>query len=220
MDNYSFQLKIISLRRKAVRLKKYILFALFIVPLFLTDKGYADDYILDSEEGHAFIQFKAKHLGYSWVLGRFNEFKGTFSHDPKTGNISNVSATIEMKTIDSNHAERDKHLQNNDFLKVRKFPEAYFESTGYKTTGKGTGILKGTLTLLGKKWPVSINVKAMGIPAVDPWGGYRIGFEGTGTLRLQNSGIALRGSPNVDIFLAIEGLRGTVDEAEDNPFDL
>ena len=204
-----------------MKFKKIMLLALFIAPLLLTGKAYADDYILDSKEGHAFIQFKAKHLGYSWVLGRFNEFNGTFSHDPKTGNISNVSATIEMKSIDSNHAERDKHLRGGDFLKVRKFPEARFESTGFKSTGKGKGVLKGTLTLLGKQWPISINLTAMGIPSIDPWGGYRIGFEGTGTLRLQNSGIALRGSPNVDIFLAIEGLRGSAPvEQEANPFDL
>ncbi|MBE9536708.1 MAG: YceI family protein [Proteobacteria bacterium] len=198
-----------------------MLLALFIAPLLLTGKAYADDYILDSKEGHAFIQFKAKHLGYSWVLGRFNEFNGTFSHDSKTGIISNVSATIEMESIDSNHAERDKHLRGGDFLKVRKFPEAQFESTGFKSTGKGKGVLKGTLTLLGKQWPVSINVTAMGTPGIDPWGGYRIGFEGRCKLQLNNSGIALRGSPIIDIFIAIEGVRGSPPaEEEANPFAL
>jgi len=203
-----------------MRLKQIILLALFVAPLLSAGKAYADDYVLDSKEGHAFIQFKAKHLGYSWVLGRFNEFNGTFSHDPKTGVISNVAVTVEMKSVDSNHAERDKHLRDNDFLKVRKYPEAQFKSTEFEKTGKGTGVLKGTLTLVGKPWPVSINVAQMGTPGIDPWGGYRIGFEGTGTLHLQNSGIALRDSPFVEIFLAIEGLRGSAPEVEANPFDL
>lgn len=204
-----------------MKLKKLMLLALFIAPLLLTGKAYADDYILSSEEGHAFIQFKAKHLGYSWVLGRFNEFKGSFSHDPKTGNLSNVSALIEIKSIDSNHAERDKHLRGGDFLRVRKFPEAEFKSTGFENKGKGRGILKGTLSMLGKAWPVSINVNPMGTPAIDPWGGYRIGFEGTCKLQLPNSGIALRGSPIIEIFLAIEGVRGSAPaEEEGNPFAL
>ena len=36
----------------------------------------AADYVIDTEKAHAFIQFRIKHLGYSWLLGRFNDFDG------------------------------------------------------------------------------------------------------------------------------------------------
>ena len=53
----------------------------------------AADYKIDTAGAHAAIQFKIKHLGYSWLLGRFNTFDGNFSYDqtpthtyPKDGN--------------------------------------------------------------------------------------------------------------------------------------
>ena len=41
----------------------------------------AEDYVIDSKGAHASINFKIQHLGYSWLTGRFNDFKGTFSYD-------------------------------------------------------------------------------------------------------------------------------------------
>ena len=41
----------------------------------------AADYVIDSKGAHASINFKIQHLGYSWLTGRFNDFKGTFSYD-------------------------------------------------------------------------------------------------------------------------------------------
>ena len=43
----------------------------------------AADYVIDTEKAHAFIEFKISHLGYSFVLGRFNKFTGNFSYDEK-----------------------------------------------------------------------------------------------------------------------------------------
>ncbi|EGV20594.1 YceI family protein [Thiocapsa marina] len=30
-------------------------------------------YVIDTEGGHAFVQFRVKHLAYSWLYGRFND---------------------------------------------------------------------------------------------------------------------------------------------------
>ena len=72
---------------------------------------------------HAFVDFKIKHLGYSWLLGRFNTFDGDFSYDAKAPNESAIQLVIDVASIDSNHAERDKHLKGADFLDVKKFPK-------------------------------------------------------------------------------------------------
>lgn len=43
----------------------------------------AADYVIDTKGAHAFVNFKIKHLGYSWLHGRFNTFDGQFNYDAK-----------------------------------------------------------------------------------------------------------------------------------------
>ena len=170
---------------------------------------HAADYVIDTEKAHAFIQFRIKHLGYSWLLGRFNDFNGTFSYDEAKPGASKVEVNIKTASIDSNHAERDKHLRNKDFLDVGKFPEARFISTGYKESANKTAVLSGNLTLHGVTRPITINVSPVGHGA-DPWGGYRRGFEGSVTLKLADYGINYDLGPasrEVELFLSIEGIR-------------
>ena len=42
--------------------------------LLLSGGALASDYVIDTKGAHAFIQFHIKHLGYSWLTGRFNTF--------------------------------------------------------------------------------------------------------------------------------------------------
>ena len=90
----------------------------------------AAEYVIDTEGAHAFIQFRIKHLGYSWLLGRFNEFEGRFSYNEDKPEAASVEVTISTASSDSNHAERDKHLRGTDFLVVERYPQARFVSTG------------------------------------------------------------------------------------------
>ncbi|PLY15980.1 MAG: hypothetical protein C0631_05375 [Sedimenticola sp.] len=177
--------------------------------LSLANPVLAEDYLIDTKGAHAFIQFKIAHLGYSWVLGRFNEFSGTFSYDEKSPESSKVAVTINTASIDSNHAERDKHLRSDDFLDVEKFPQASFSSTSYQSTGDGKAVLTGDLTLHGVTRPVTIDVNEIAA-GDDPWGGYRRGFDGTTRIALKDYGIDFNLGPasqEVELFLSVEGIR-------------
>ena len=168
----------------------------------------AADYVIDTEKAHAFIQFRIKHLGYSWLLGRFNDFDGTFSYDETNPAASKVAVTISTASIDSNHAERDKHLRAEEFLDVDKFPQATFVSTGFTENDDKTAVLTGNLTLHGVTRPVSIAVKPIG-HGPDPWGGERRGFEGTTSLKLADYNIDFDLGPaarEVELFLSVEGI--------------
>ncbi|MEX1221713.1 MAG: YceI family protein [Idiomarina sp.] len=191
-------------------MKKSILFAAMLATTgFAAAPAVADDYVIDTEGAHAFVQFKISHLGYSWLLGRFNDFEGNFSYDESNPENASVSVTIDTASIDSNHAERDKHLRSDDFLDVEEFPQASFESTSYKPNGDGTGTLMGKFTLHGVTKDISIDVKEIGA-GQDPWGGFRRGFEGGVTLTLADYGIDYDLGPasrDVEIFLSIEGIR-------------
>ncbi len=75
----------------------------------------AADYTIDIQGQHAFINVKISHLGYSWLYGRFNDFSGSFSWDAASPEASQISGT-NPASVDTNHAERDKHLRAEDFL--------------------------------------------------------------------------------------------------------
>lgn len=169
----------------------------------------ADDYKIDSEGMHASINFRIQHLGYSWLYGRFNDFNGKFSYDETKPEASKIEVTIKTTSVDSNHAERDKHLRSGDFLEVEKFPEAKFVSTAYKPNGDGTGTLTGDFTLKGVTKPLEIKVREIG-GGKDPWGGFRRGFEGSTKFALADFGITTDLGPaskEVELTLSVEGVK-------------
>ena len=172
-------------------------------------QAMAADYAIDKEGQHAFINFKISHLGYSWLYGTFKDFDGSFSFDAKAPEASKVSVKINTASVDSNHAERDKHLRSGDFLNVAKNPTATFASTAVKSTGEGTADITGNLTLNGVTKPVVIAAKFLG-EGSDPWGGYRAGFEGSTKLKLKDFDIQKDLGPasqEVELILSVEGVR-------------
>ena len=168
----------------------------------------ADGYALDIKGQHAFIDFRIKHLGYSWLKGRFDKFNGTFDYDEKNPAASNVKVEIDVASINSNHAERDKHLRGPDFLDVAKFPTATFESTSVKAEGSKATIT-GKLTLHGVTKDVTLNAERIG-GGPDPWGGFRQGFIGSTTITLADFGITKDLGPaskDVELSLNLEGVK-------------
>ncbi|CDF81820.1 UPF0312 protein [Pseudomonas knackmussii B13] len=176
--------------------------------LFAAGQAMAADYKIDKEGQHAFIEFRIKHLGYSWVYGRFDDFDGAFTYDEKNPAADKVKVTINTSSVNTNHAERDKHLRSPDFLNVGKNPTATFESTGVKVEGKQAEIA-GNLTLNGVTKPVTLKAELIG-QGDDPWGGYRAGFLGTTTLKLKDFNIQRDLGPasqEVELTLSVEGVR-------------
>lgn len=183
--------------------------AALVAMLFAASPTRAENYAIDIKGAHAFIEFRIKHLGYSWLYGRFNRFDGQFSYDEKDPAQSSVVVTIDTASIDSNHAERDKHLRGADFLDASKYPQARFTSTSFDALGNGRALLKGNLNLHGHSRPIEIAVEHIG-NGLDPWGGYRRGFLGTTKLALKDFGIDYElgnQSREVELTLSIEGIR-------------
>ncbi len=183
--------------------------ALALGSVTLAGQAVAADYVIDTKGQHAFVNFKISHLGYSWVWGSFKEFDGRFSFDADKPEASSVTVELKTASVDTNHAERDKHLRSGDFLNVSEHPTATFESISVKSTGEGTADISGNLTLNGVTKPVVIAGKFIG-EGKDPWGGYRAGFEGTTTLKLKDFDIQMDLGPasqTVDLIISVEGVR-------------
>ena len=169
----------------------------------------AEEYVIDHEGAHASVNFKISHLGYSFIVGRFNEFSGTFNYDAANFEGSSAKVVVKTASVDSNHLARDKHLKGADFLDVEQFPDATFVSTSFEPTGDDEGVLSGNLTLHGVTKPVQIDVEFVG-EGTDPWGGYRAGFVGFTAIALKDFGIDYDLGPasaTVDLEFHVEGIR-------------
>jgi len=168
----------------------------------------AADYKIDKEGQHAFIQFRIQHLGYSWLYGTFKDFDGSFTFDEKNPAADKVDVTINTSSVDTNHAERDKHLRSADFLNTSKNPQATFKSKEVKKEGDELKIT-GDLTLNGLTRPVTLEAKMLG-EGKDPWGGYRAGFEAEGEIALKDFNITKDLGPasqKVQLMISVEGVR-------------
>ncbi len=168
----------------------------------------AADYKIDKEGQHAFIQFRIQHLGYSWLYGTFKDFDGRFTFDEKNPAADKVDVTINTSSIDTNHAERDKHLRSADFLNTSKNPQATFKSKAVEKEGDELKIT-GDLTLNGVTKPVTLEAKMLG-EGKDPWGGYRAGFEAEGEIALKDFNITKDLGPasqKVQLMISVEGVR-------------
>ena len=185
---------------------KVLLRTLLLGCLVAASSVQADEYVIDTRGAHAGIQFKFKHLGISWLVGRFNTFDGKFSYDESDIGKSKIAVNIDVTSLDSNHAERDKHLRSDDFLDVAKHPDASFVSTRVIDQGDGKAIVYGLFTLMGVSKEIAINANIVG-KGEDPWGGYRAGFEGTTILKTEEFGLALPPTNEVELALYIEGIR-------------
>ncbi len=179
-----------------------------VAALAAASPALAADYVIDTAKAHASINFRIKHLGYSWLTGRFNDFSGTFSYDEAKPEASKVKVEINTDSVDSNHAERDKHLRSKEFLDTATYPRAVFESTAVKMNGDKATIV-GNLTLHGVTKQIEIAAEPIGGGA-DPWGGYRQGFTGTTQFPLKDFGIDFDLGPAsqvVELTLNVEGIR-------------
>lgn len=168
----------------------------------------AADYKIDKEGQHAFVQFRIQHLGYSWLYGTFKDFDGSFSFDANNPTADKVDVTINTNSVDTNHAERDKHIRGPEFLNVAKHPTATFKSTSVKKDGDELAVT-GDLTLNGVTKPVTLEAKMMG-EGKDPWGGYRAGFEAKGEIALKDFNITQDLGPasqKVELIISVEGVR-------------
>lgn len=178
-----------------------------LVPL---SQVQAADYQLDIDGQHAFVQFKISHLGMSYILGSFEEFDGHFTYDEDDLEASSIEMEVQIDSLNSNHAERDRHILSSDFLNASEYPTATFSSTSFESTGDNEGTLTGDLTLHGETQEIEMQVTLLG-QGEDPWGNYRAGFEGSTMLTLSDFGMDLSDFPEpmreLELYVTFEGIR-------------
>lgn len=128
------------------------------------------------DPAHSEVGFRVRHLGFSRVRGRFDDFEATLQFDPTRLASLQVETIIDVASIETDDEKRNAHLRSEDFFEAEKYPKITFESTSVQNVSVDRLELTGNLTMHGVTRPVVLETTYLGA-AKDPWGGSRVGFE-------------------------------------------
>lgn len=169
-------------------MRKTYLAPLALLAAVTASQAPAADYLIDTANRHAFINFRISHQGFSYVYGTFRDFSGTFSFDGNNLPASSIDVTVQTDSIFTNNDQRDDDLRSADFLDTAKYPEAVFKSTKIEQSTSNTAEVTGELTLHGVTKPVVIHGRLVG-QGTSSFGDERAGFIGNTVLKLEDFNI-------------------------------
>ena len=112
---------------------------------------------------HSSVNFNIKHMGISFVQGRFDKFEGTVSTPGANLDNAQFNFSVNTESINTGVEMRDKHLKSADFFEAEKFPTMKFESTSLVKGKNNSYTLKGKLTIKDVTKEVSIPVTFGGV---------------------------------------------------------
>src|SRR6185312_16548123 len=125
---------------------------------------------------HTHVQFSVRHMMVSNVKGVFSKSTGTVTLNDADFTKSQISADIDVTSLDTREPQRDAHLRSPDFLDAEHFPLITFRSTRITPASNGAYSVAGNLTVHGITREVTLAVEPPTPEAKDPWGGVRRGF--------------------------------------------
>ena len=133
------------------------------------------------DPAHSSIEFQVRHRVIETVKGRFVDFDGVVA--PRDG--SRMAVSIRVASLDTHHAERDKHLRSPDFFDAERYPEMSFESTEVELSDDGVLVVLGVLTIKEITRPIQLvgryHGREVGLDRCE-----RIAFELRGSLNRQD----------------------------------
>jgi len=161
--------------------------ALVVLLTAVAGMASAAEYKIDPE--HTTVAFRVRHL-FTSVEGRFDKFEGKISFDATDPGKAVVEGTIDARTVNTNVAERDKHLRSADFFDVANHPTISFKTTKVLEVGtdKASGKMAGKLGIRGVERDVVLDVAFLG-QGKDPYGNVKAGFTATTRINRKDFGL-------------------------------
>jgi polyisoprenoid-binding protein YceI len=141
------------------------------------------------DPAHSAAQFAVKHLAISTVRGAFTSVKGSVQFDDKDIAKSTVDVTIDVNSVDTRVAARDKDLRSDHFFDADHFPTITFKSKRVEQVAPGKLKITGDLSIRGTTKEVVLDVDGPTAPIKDPWGNQRIGVNASAKITRQDFGI-------------------------------
>lgn len=119
----------------------------------LSFKKYTDPSIADHQVAFSMEDESA--------TGSFANPKGTVVFDESDLSKTRIDICIKANTIQTGDPGRDKHLKNEDFFEVGKYPEIRFKSTSTIKNADGSYSIKGDFTMKSTTKSVEISARVV-----------------------------------------------------------
>ena len=158
------------------------------VTLFASLSALAETSNWTIDPAHSTAQFTVRHLGISNVSGNFTKVAGSAVLNEKDITQSQVSATIDVSSVDTRVEMRDKDLKSPNFFDAEKFPTMEFKSKRIVNSGGKLQVI-GDLTIHGMTREVTLDVDGPTPELNDPWGNVRRGFSATTAINRKDFGL-------------------------------
>lgn len=168
----------------AFRTLRILALSCLVVGLAAFAAAAADTFKIDTS--HSEVGFTIRHF-VTKVPGRFTQFEGDVTYDPKDPTSLAVSCKIAAASINTSNENRDKDLQSPKFFEVEKFPDITFKSKSAVKKGDNLA-LTGDLTMKGVTKEVVLDVTPTGM-LKDGRGNTQLGFEAMGKVDRKDFGI-------------------------------
>lgn len=125
---------------------------------------------------HSNVKFSVIHMLVAETEGSFRTYDGKVVTTKPDFDGATIDFSVDVNSINTDNADRDKHLKSDDFFNTEKFPRMTFKSISFKKTSGNNYELVGDLTIRDVTKRVKFDVTYGGI-AKDPWGNTKAGFK-------------------------------------------
>lgn len=92
------------------------------------------------------------------VTGKFKTFTGAINFDPDQLKESHVKIVVDVGSISDAYNQLEDTLKTPEWLNIKIFPQAVFDSNMFIKTGDKTYQVKGNLTIRDKTLPVTLMI--------------------------------------------------------------
>jgi len=129
---------------------------------------------------HSNVKFTVSHMVVSEVEGSFKMFDGSLVASKADLSDAVVNFSVDVASVNTDNANRDSHLKNDDFFNAEKFPKMTFVSKSMKPLGGNKYALTGDLTIRDVTQTVTFDVTYGG--QVNVGKTVKAGFKAKGTI--------------------------------------
>jgi polyisoprenoid-binding protein YceI len=126
-------------------------YAIIIISLFASSTLYGQS--IDSDK--SMVSFEIGNMKVRTVEGSFSNMKGSIRFNPDDPGNASFEVCIDASTIQTGNKKRDKHLREEDFFDVGRYPDICFTSRS-TLESDGEYIAQGELTMNGVTKTVQI----------------------------------------------------------------
>ena len=118
---------------------------------------------------HSEIGFRVKHLMFTNVKGKFNEYDASVYITNNDLTTAEIDLSINAASINTHNEQRDTHLRSADFFDIEKFKEINFTGNTLEKVSEYSYALYGNLTMKSIKKQIKLDVELGGF-IKDPLG--------------------------------------------------